>query len=71
VGYGAHVTEQTNVNPSPLLLENGTIIIVYTDASDGEQIALASADEPEVGRYPIVTLQYISTDLYQISYHIR
>lgn len=45
-----HVTQkQSNVNPSPLVLENGTVIIVYCDADGGEQIGLARADDATKG----------------------
>lgn len=50
-GYGQPVASQSNVNPSPLVLENGTVIVAYTDAANGEQIALAKADDPTVGPY--------------------
>eukprot|EP01043_Picozoa_sp_COSAG02_P064142 COSAG02_NODE_9287_length_2266_cov_1.170743_5_plen_293_part_00 len=50
-GYGQPISSQTNVNPSPLLLDNGTVIIAYTDSANGEQIALAKTDNPVVGPY--------------------
>jgi hypothetical protein len=50
-GYGLPISSQGNVNPSPLILENGTVIIAYTDAAGGEQIALAKADDPVAGPY--------------------
>ena len=49
VGYGQPIKVQGNVNPSPLVLENGTIIVVYCDAANGEQIGLARTDNPTKG----------------------
>ena len=45
-GYGLPIKVQGNVNPSPLVLDNGTVIVVYTDAANGEQIGLARTDDP-------------------------
>ena len=50
-GYGQPIKVQGNINPSPLVLDNGTIIIVYTDAANGEQIGLARTDHPLTGPY--------------------
>lgn len=49
--YGDPLSNQTNVNPAPLLLPNGTVVIAYCDHDAGEQIALAKADNPAHGPY--------------------
>lgn len=50
-GYGQPIEKQSNVNPSPLILDNGTVIVAYTDAANGEQIGLARTDNPTTGPY--------------------
>ena len=50
-GYGSPVSKQNNVNPSPLVLPNGTVILVYCDDADGEHICLAKADDAVKGPY--------------------
>jgi len=55
-GYGEPVSKQNNVNPSPLVLQNGSVVVAYCDDSGsatnkGEQIALAYSDTPATGPY--------------------
>jgi hypothetical protein len=53
-GYGEAINKQTNVNPAPLMLRNGSAIIAYCavdEANYGEGIGLAMADDPVAGPY--------------------
>ena len=44
---------------------------VAAPALSGAEAGELEARRAKVGEYPIVTSQYSSTDLYQVSYHIQ
>ena len=68
--------EQTRRLPSGLLRVRTRLGWASVVSTSGEPLLkmlgiVQHTDEDEVGLYPIVTLQYSSTTLYQVSYHIR
>jgi hypothetical protein len=57
---------------APLRVEwSGHMEALLADPSDGAAVHAAMAKQALLGLYPIVTFQYSSTTLYQVSYHIQ